>query len=44
MPACFRQYLIAWAGKSWSCRMRVKRSSCAAAMISPSRTRAAALS
>ena len=43
LPAS-RQYFTAWAGKAESWRMRVKRSSCAAATISPFCTSAAALS
>ena len=37
-------YVAAFAGKRWSCLMRVNRSSWAAAMMSPPLTRAAALS
>jgi hypothetical protein len=43
-PPASRQYLTDWAGNAESWRMRVKRSSCAAATISPSCTSAAALS
>ena len=44
MPPASRQYSTDWAGKAESWRTRVKRSSCAAATISPSCTSAAALS
>ncbi len=44
MPASFRQYLMACIGREESPLIRVKRSSCAAATISPSLSRAAALS
>ena len=42
IPAACRQYSMARTGISSSCFLRVKRSSCAAATISPSRTNAAA--
>ena len=42
MPASRRQYATARDGKSASCFLRVKRSSCAAATIRPSSTRHAA--
>src|SRR5688572_9942908 len=42
MPASRRQYATAWRGMAASWRLRVKRSSCAAATSSPSRSRAAA--
>ena len=44
MPAVSRQYATAFAGKLASPFFRVKRSSCAAATISPFRSRQAALS
>ena len=43
-PCVARQYSTAFLGKRASCFLRVKRSSCAAATILPSRSSAAALS